>query len=197
MLPNIDLDCLERQEPEKAVEIVGRNSYGDVILIDNVTEYMISREEFESALSRIKTIEENVSNGGKSVLQGNLSVTGSTIDLVIDNILIQVTRLDSQTVGGLVRTISGDDVYLPVTRRLSPSTSNDSMFRKTLVVNNISQVLDSFQIGTYKISEYWITYGDKKYYIVAGSDELDDNTSPTLEKSWVEVYEGFSIQTPE
>lgn len=137
-----------------------------------------------------------VSNGGKQVITGDLSWDGAnpkTVPITIDDITILVTRLNDTEVGATIN--SSGNIDLPITRRLTPSSSLDAIWRKTIHSTSIGTVLDIVSIGTYVLAEYWITYKDRKYYVVVGSDEETEDAH-TLAKSWVEVYEGFTVNEP-
>lgn len=138
-----------------------------------------------------------ISNGGKNVLYGDLSQDGSEIKLTFGQLQISASRINSSEVGVLARTLDGSTVSLPIVRRLTPSQSNDTIFRDTKDVIGTSTVLDSFPIGSYKMAEYWVSYEGAKYYIIASSDEVGDPSIPTLEKAWLEVYDGFVNTLPD
>lgn len=137
-----------------------------------------------------------VSNGGKQVITGDLSWDGSnpkTVQVTIDNINILITRLNDTEVGATIN--SAGDIDLPITRRLTPSSSSDAIWRKTIHSTAVGTILDRVSIGSYVLAEYWITYGNSKYYVVVGSDEEGENDH-TLANAWVEVYEGFAVNKP-
>lgn len=136
-------------------------------------------------------VVQYVSRGSKAVYTGDLSQTGSQINFALGNINISVSRIDSTTVGAIIR--SDEVLSIPTTRRLSGAASEDT-WRKTIVSMSTGSIFDSINVGSYLLIEYWITLGNAKYYIVAGSDEEENEY--TLTKAWVEVYDAFITSEP-
>ncbi|MCD8176720.1 MAG: hypothetical protein LUE98_04570 [Tannerellaceae bacterium] len=123
-------------------------------------------------------------NGSKIVYQGSLVDTGAVVSIAIDNLNIEVTRINATELGAIIR--SSEILSIPTTRRATAASSVES-WRKVIESSASGTVFDSITVGTYILVEYWVTYKDKKYYVVAGSD--DDE----LRQAWIEIYEGFIL----
>lgn len=129
-----------------------------------------------------------VSNGGKAVYRGDLSETNSNVQLTLDDILVSASRVDATTISVLL-TSPTSTVSIPITRRVSGASTIDT-WRQRFNVATTGTIIDTITIGTYLMAEYWVTYHDAQYYVVAGSDDND------LSTAWIEIYEGFAVDPP-
>lgn len=132
------------------------------------------RNDIATINDRIDDLEANEDY----CVYGDLSVTGSSVSVIIQNISFLIRRLNTTELE--VRATTTNSAVLNITHRFSGNNTEETL-RETFDVGPTGTVIATVTVGTYVLGELFLRIGNSRYNIIAGSD--DD----ALTQAWVEV----------